>query len=279
MLNTNGIESYRVPLYVNYKPALPVPERLVFIGIGIDHFADTKYNLSWSVKDIRDLAGKLRAKYTTGIAIDTLFNEKVTRENVLALKRRLNTLSENDKVIIAYAGHGLFNKDGDYFLSTYLTNFRKPEEKGLPYSDLENLLDGIRPRKKLMLIDACNSGEVDKEFIKAMRKKGNTAMDNGAELLNQQKSFELMQELFANVGRSTGATVLTASAGTQFALETNELKNGVFTYCILEAMEQHKTMKVSELKQIVRKRVFEITKGMQQPAFRNETGMSDWNIW
>ena len=66
-------------------------------------------------------------------------------------------------MIISYSGHGLLSKDYDYFLSTYSINFKNPAENGLPYDELENLLDSIPARKKLMLIDACHSGEVDKE--------------------------------------------------------------------------------------------------------------------
>ena len=48
--------------------------------------------------------------------------------------------------------------------------------------------------------------------------------------LGLKNSFELMQSLFVNVGKSTGATIISAAAGTQFALERNDLKNEVFTY-------------------------------------------------
>lgn len=59
----------------------------------------------------------------------------------------------------------------------------------------------------------------------------------------------------------------------------NDLKNSVFTYSILEAMQQHDTLKVSELKSIVSKRVEELTNGLQKPTSRNETISVDWNIW
>ncbi|HEX2684015.1 MAG TPA: caspase family protein, partial [Ferruginibacter sp.] len=203
------------------------------------------------------------------------------------LKQRLQQTTVNDKVIISYSGHGLLSKDFDYYLSTYAVNFDKPEVDGLPYDELENLLDSIPARKKLMLIDACHSGEVDKEDLVAMNTTGQQLI-KGLKPVSYKKdgqlglknSFELMQSLFVNVGKSTGATIISAAAGTQFALEgINNLPNGVFTYCILEAMKKDTKLKISELKKIVGERVVEITKGLQQPTSRNETIAVDWEIW
>ncbi|MDZ4796474.1 MAG: WD40 repeat domain-containing protein, partial [Bacteroidota bacterium] len=59
--NVNGTESYRMPLIVNYTPAIKQKETTRFIGI--DQFADKEYNLQYSSKDIRDLAKKLKEKY------------------------------------------------------------------------------------------------------------------------------------------------------------------------------------------------------------------------
>ena len=94
-----------------------------------------------------------------------------------------------------------------------------------------------------------------------------------------KNSFELMQNLFVNVGKSTGATIISAAAGNQFALERGDLKNGVFTFSILEAMKQHPTMKISDLKRVVGERVEQLTKGMQKPTSRNETIAVDWSMW
>ena len=140
-----------------------------------------------------------------------------------------------------------------------------------------------------MLIDACHSGEVDKEEgIAIQRMADSLGLTKGiiiddsttqTQQLGLKNSFELMQSLFVNVGKSTGATIISAAAGNQFALERGDLKNGVFTYSILEAMEKNQTMKISELKKIVGERVEQLTNEMQKPTSRNETIAVDWKVW
>ncbi|HPG12418.1 MAG TPA: caspase family protein, partial [Chitinophagaceae bacterium] len=284
--NVNGTESYRLPLNVNYTPKVSEKETLYFIGIGMDKFADKKYDLRYSGKDIRDLSAALRLKYGENLIIDTLFNENVTISSVKALKQKLMKTSINDKVIVSYSGHGMLSKEFDYYLSTYNVNFDNPEENGLPYDELENLLDSIPARKKLMLIDACHSGEVDKEDLVRLNASSDSLIKGLKPVaykkdgrLGLKNSFELMQSLFVNVGRSTGATIISAASGTQFALERNELKNGVFTYSILEVMRDNNSINVSELRKIVGERVEQLTKGLQKPTSRNENISVDWRVW
>ncbi len=290
--NVNGTESYRMPLYMKYTAVNPVKETVHFLGIGINQFKDSKHNLQWCVKDIRDLALKLKEKYGSSIIIDTLFDQNVTLSNVQALKQKMLQTNINDKVIIAYSGHGLLSKQYDYYLSSFDVNFSKPEENGIAYEEIENLLDGIPARKKLLLLDACHSGEVDKDEMlviqTAKTKAGNKGliMNRGSEeettetkTVGLQNSFELMQSLFVNVGKGTGTTIISAAGGVQFAQERNELRNGVFTYSLLEALNANKTMRVSELKKYVGLRVEQLTDGMQKPTTRNELKDFDWSVW
>lgn len=289
--DNSGNESVREQLQVIYHSAFPLLKKNHFIGIGINQFSNTDYNLSWSVKDIRDLALKLKSKYPN-IIIDTLFDNNVTKENILALKQKLLQLSEDDKVIVSYSGHGVLSKDFDYFLSTYNIDFSKPEQNGLAYDDLENLLDSIKPRKKLLLIDACHSGEVDKEELSKIETSKSQLKNNGVvankstikivkkdKQLGMLNSFELMQNLFVNVSKGTGATIISAAGGTQYAQERGDLKNGVFTFSIIDAFNNHKTLKVSELKKIVGEKVIQLTNGLQKPTSRNETNNYDWIVW
>ena len=290
ILNVNGTESYRMPLYVKYTPQIQEKKKVYFMGFGVEKFSNPTYNLLYSVKDVRQLAKKMRERYGDTLEIDTLFNEKVTEKSIAALKQKLFKTNVNDKVIVAYSGHGLLSKEYDYYLGTSNVDFEHPENGGLPYEALENLLDSIPARQKLMLIDACHSGEVDKDEKLQMaaeakglglKSKGVTVenTDSSKATVGLQNSFELMQNLFVNVGKGTGATIISASAGTQFALENGDLENGVFTYSILEAMNSNSSLTVSQLKAIVGKRVVELTNGMQKPTSRNETINSDWRVW
>lgn len=295
--NSNGIESYRKPFFTTYKPTVPAATKIYFIGIGINHFADSSNNLRWCVQDIRDLTATLRSRYGTALVIlDTLYDKNVTLENIKSLKQKLLQTGINDKVIISYSGHGLFSKDYDYFLSSYQTNFNKPEEGSIPYEEIENLVNDIPARKKLLLLDACNSGEVDKEELKKIQVAAPALVTNhistgttgrggiisfqgdNSNKVGLQNSFELMQSLFVNVGKGTGAVIISASGGVQFAQERSELGHGVFTYSVIEALKQNPIIKVSAFRFYVDKRVTELSNGLQKPTTRSEQLAEDWDL-
>ncbi len=287
--NENGVESMKIPLYVQHASKTTTIPAVHFIGIGINRFKNPEYNLNWSVKDIRDLALKLKQKYP-GVIIDTLFDEEVTRQNILALKKKLVELGEDDKVIVSYSGHGVLSKDFDYFLSTHAINFDDPAKNGLGYDELESLLDNIKPRQKLMLIDACHSGEVDKEELQKIESSKKELNENGVSTrstikvvpkknIGMSNSVELMQNLFVNVSKGTGATIISAAGGMQYALERGDLRNGVFTYSIIDAFNNNATLTVSALKKMVSDKVVQLTNGLQKPTSRNETNHYDWVVW
>ncbi len=295
--NINGIESYRKPLLVKYVPEKAEDAKVYFIGVGINEFADSNYNLKWCVQDIRDMIRSMRLKYGDKLVIiDTLFNEKATRTNIRNLKRKLFYTGVNDKVIFSYSGHGLLSKDYDYYISSYTVNFSNPEEGGIPYDEIENMLDSIPARKKILFLDACNSGEVDKEEMNKIQSasaglaKNSTTVNTSSRgvvvtststeaRVGLQNSFDLMQSLFVNVGKGTGTVIIAASGGVQFAQERSELGHGVFTYSVIEAMKKFPEIKISNLKKYIGNRVLELTNGLQKPTTRNETIAVDWNVW
>lgn len=292
VVDAEGIPSSTETINIVAEYQTPEP-KTYFVGIGIDKFKEAANNLSYSVKDIRDFAIALKNKLGEALIIDTLFNQNVTVSNVLALREKLLQTGVNDRVIVSYSGHGLLNKNFDYYLSTYNINFRKPEDGGLPYASFERLLDSLPARKKLLLIDACHSGEVDREELDRMQvafadttqslkngsKSGIELLFDEEQTVGLKNSFELMQEVFVDVGRGTGTTVISAAAGTQVAYEKGELKNGVFTYCVLQMLNEQPNCTVQELKTHVSTEVERLTNGLQKPTSRNETAGFDWQVW
>jgi len=100
-----------------------------------------------------------------------------------------------------------------------------------------------------------------------------------------QTSFEMMQELFANLNNGNGAAVLSAAGGREYALESDQWKNGVFTYSILNALRNpatdedgDKKITVKELKKVVFEAVTRLTGGRQKPTSRVEL-LDDWVLW
>jgi hypothetical protein len=294
-MNELGLENFKYPTYLNYTPSEPIVAKTYYIGIGVNEFKEAGNNLNYCVKDVRDLAKAFLAENTK---IDTLLftDEQVTRENILALKEYLKKTSVNDKVIISCSSHGLLDDSLNFYLAMHDVDFNKPQARGLKYEELESLLDGIPARQKLLLLDACNSGENDKtEVLKKELKQNEKSMDSTQILASRgviikleeenKSNFKKMSELFVNVRNNTGSVIISAAGGQESALEAIQvdgktIENGAFTYSILECLKQNegKELKVNTLKQYAEKRVEEITNGKQKPTSRQETMEVDWRV-
>lgn len=292
-LNQAGVESIPMEAEVNFIDS--GASKVYFIGIAVAHYQDSNFNLKYTVKDIRDMAKALKKKYPN-IIIDTLLNERATRDNILKLKQRLASTMVNDMVVMAISGHGLLSKNLDFYYATYDVNFHDPALKGIKYEDLEGLYDCIAARKKLLLLDACHSGEVDRdgnmvvkdvlpEGVKETRTKGSQLLES-ADNISLSSSFELMQQIFANLSKGNGSVVISAAGGQEYALESDQWANGVFTYCVLQALVNNKAdanndqkTSISELKKYVSAEVQKLTGGRQKPTNRRENLLFDWQVW
>jgi uncharacterized caspase-like protein len=95
-----------------------------------------------------------------------------------------------------------------------------------------------------------------------------------------------MQELFTNVTKGSGAVIISAAAGSGYALEYRELEHGVFTYCILEGLKDYaadlnsdKEISVTELNDYISINVGRYTGGKQKPTSRCENPENNFRIW
>jgi hypothetical protein len=299
-LNEKGVESLVQTIDIDYTPVKLLKPTLYVAVISVSAYKNTSMNLKYAAKDGRDLAAMFgRTDWFASVVIDSLLNRKATKENIAALHEKFMNTAVDDQVILFVSGHGLLDDNLDFYFGTHDVDFKDPAKRGMRYEDLENLLDGIPARRKLLLMDACHSGEVDKSKIQI----GEVALTNNTKgtiktysytadieeehyQVGIKTSFELMQELFANVSKGSGAVVISAAAGNSYALESDEWRNGVFTFALLSGLRskladlnKNGAITVTELKDYVSKEVERLTKGAQKPTSRRENLEFDFRIW
>ena len=294
-LNEKGISSARESFEIYYNDTTSVKSNLYFIGIGAGRYKDSSRNLKYPSKDISDVASlfKNKSRLYNNVDITILSDEMVNADNIKNLRKKLDLTNTRDEVIIYWSGHGLLSKDLDYYLAGYNTDFIHPENGSIAYEDIENLFDSIPARKRLLFIDACHSGEIDKDEVKLVQKDTVTAKNTsgnakGIIITKRQKSVtsSLLNELFSDIRRSTGANVISAAGGSEFALEGDKWGNGVFTYVLINGLSEKKAdynkdgeITISELQAYLQAKVPELTNGRQTPTSRTENLVNDWRLW
>ena len=296
--NQNGVESD--PINLEITNTNPVQEsKTYFIGIGVSKYQDSTMNLTYADKDVHALTKVFKDMYGENLVIDTLTNSSATISNIAALKFRLRNTTVNDRVILSFSGHGLVDENFDFYFSPYEMDFSKAALSGFSYDQMQDLLTDIPARKKLMLIDACHSGELDneEEYRSAIVENSNVSSSipkgvkgsiaiGDKESGNLQNSFDLMKSLFYDLDRGNGSYVISAAGGLEYAFEDKTWNNGVFTYSIIQGLKELSSKRngndgvitVSELKNYVENKVQALTEGHQKPTSRAENIEWDWQL-
>jgi len=287
----------------------PVKGNMFVLCFSVSQYRDSSMNLSYAVKDGRDFSTALARLKSSKIGsfekvlIDTFFNQDVTLSAFKNVIDKYRVLSPEDGLIIYLSGHGLLGENGEFYFSTHDIDFNNPEDKGIAFEVIDELLVACPAMKKLLLMDACHSGQVDQEAGEEEATSSNAPSDELSEVLminrfskggkaksrkkgDLKNSFALMEELFTNLNNGSGAHVISAAAGDSYAYESPEWKNGVFTYVLLNGITEMKAdlnrdgiVSVSELRTYVKTEVPRETNGKQKPTTREGNIKFDWNLW
>jgi len=294
--DSRGLESLRQSFLITYNPISPISRTLHLVVLAVSDYDGKEHDLKYAVKDGRDMVESFNENHKNfdAIEIDSLFDQNVTIENLSDIKSKLKNSKVDDAVLVFVAGHGLLDTAYNFYYATPQCNFKQPHKGGISYTTIEGLLDYIPARKKLLLMDACHSGQVDKSLSKNQQ-LGNSAIKEGsrgvivnddASSISFSNSFELMGELFLNLERGSGTQVISAATGDGSALERDDWNNGAFTYTILNGLRGMKCdtneddkISITELRNYVIPEVERLTNGLQKPTIRQENIEFDWTIW
>ncbi|HZP06988.1 MAG TPA: hypothetical protein VFB43_18965 [Terracidiphilus sp.] len=286
--NVQGVEALRAHWSAIYRPESNAAKGdLYYIGFGVSRYGNPALNLHFAHKDVLDLGAALErysGSYRHVIA-KSYIDDAVTRENVLKAGELLKNAGVDDTVVILVSGHGSYDlsKEATYYFATYNIDLKNLAGTAVSFEDIESLLRDIAPRRKLLLLDTCESGEMDGatrlELLAKMQSAGLAARTSPAfqqAHANQPKRvflYERDRYIYNDLARRTGSIIFSASHAGEFSLESPKLQNGVFTHEILEALGSQQAdlnhdgrISIDELEAFVSLKVALMTGGLQRPT-------------
>ncbi len=220
----------------------PKPEQLALYGliVGIDGYRDGDLALRWAAADAQAVARTLDAQGRELFATRELqvlddppgaAAPKATKAGIRAAFAEIAQKARPVDVFVLYlSGHGTV-EDGSYYFLPQDLAFTSPQalaDGSLSARELQDLINGVKAQKKVVLIDSCNSGA----FMEGQQ----LALDFGG---RAWRSGIEMKTAMARLIKATGVAVISASTGLQRAREgygPGEQKHGVFTFALLRGL-------------------------------------------
>jgi uncharacterized protein YecT (DUF1311 family)/uncharacterized caspase-like protein len=316
VLNSAGAESLYANAEVTCTAERPKP-KLYAVALGVSQYDRPEWCLKYAAKDATDLINKIKEKAGSSyseVKSLLLTDKDVTKESAAKIKEFLSGATIDDTVLIFMAGHGILDDKYDYYFGTTDIDPAKPSERGMPYEAIDNILAEVPSLKKALLMDTCHAGELDDDEKKelaasdgstttaaipaastnssplagkvAMRSIGTRGMSVKAVQGAKGKSdwYEKLQDMFVDLRRGSGATVISSSQGAEYAFESSEQSNGLFTYALMEALDgkaapnKDGQITISTVGDYVKKRVQGLTKGRQNPNLRGVNLEEDFTL-
>jgi hypothetical protein len=308
VLNSAGAESLYANAEITCAAQHPKPT-LYAIAMGVSEYANPDWNLKYAAKDAKDVAERIRVRSgaSYGDLKELLLTDReVTKESLTKIREFLSKATVDDTVLMFVAGHGLLDEKYDYYFGTSDIDFSNPSGKGIAFEEFDDLLAELPCLKKSLLIDTCHAGELDEDEKKALAAAQTAPASTGSSqqvamhqvgtrgmtikpiegARGKSEWYDRLQGLFVDLRRGSGSTILSSSAGAEYALESSEQKNGLFTYAVLEALDGKQgsdankdgSVTMSELADYVKTRVAALTNNKQTPNVRRVNLEADFAL-
>ncbi len=154
--------------------------------IGNNDYRNGLQVLKTAAGDARAVAQALRSDY--GFKVTLLTN--ATRAQILAALTKLRqTLTENDNLLIYYAGHGSYDQAGDQGYWLPVDARAQDPTNWISNADITTMLKAIQARHVMVVADSCYSGSLtrdanadirDASYLgRIVQKKARTVMTSG----------------------------------------------------------------------------------------------------
>ncbi|MEA2235361.1 MAG: hypothetical protein QOC81_85 [Thermoanaerobaculia bacterium] len=201
------------------------------LAIGVNTYANREFDLKYAVPDAEDFGAEWRAQQAKlqlfeSTELVTLADAAATKQNILrALADISSKVKPEDALVIYFAGHGTAQANRFYLIPHdlgYAGGRDSMDEAGLTTllahsisdAELQSALEGVDAAQLLMVIDACNSGQV----LESEEKRRGPMNSKGLAQLAYEK----------------GMYILTAAQSYQAAQEAAKFGHGFLTFALVE---------------------------------------------
>lgn len=186
--------------------------------IAVDNYEGEIWSkLSGSVNDAKAVEQLLKNQYDF-LEIETLYNERATRKNIIdRIDKLTDKLTEVDNLIIFYSGHSTSINDKSYWVPQNAQS--KDRFDLLATTDIESALARAKSKHILLLVDALFNNE-------AIKKSSFTLKNDGSD-----NYYNMVDELVSRHFITSGGEEPTFRAG-----ETNS----IFTKYLLKILRSNK---------------------------------------
>ena len=296
----NSIASRGAVIKVDKTKEIITPPNLYAVMIGVSDYKGNELDLKYAAKDATDISGAVsniakKLLNTDGKDHVFMYNLTTNKERYqLPEKKAIQTLlgeigkkaTANDVLLIFFAGHGVMAGEADkkqfYFLTadaSTLSSTDAVKEVGISTSELTDWINpqNIKAQKRILIFDACNSGQAIKDFVKLGNDNQNFVAARNDDKSQQVKAIDKLNE-------KSGLFILSASASDQSAYEMGRYSQGLLTYSLLKAiklqpdiLDDGKYLDISRWFNAAEKTVAEISKesgARQEPQIVTNTNFN-----
>ncbi|MBC7875300.1 MAG: caspase family protein, partial [Ferruginibacter sp.] len=248
----NTISSRVVRITADEPNGVAATPNLYAVMVGISDYKGDELDLKYAAKDAIDISNavKVAAKKllnTDGKEHVFIYNLTTTANHYQlpeknSIKKLLGEIgtkaTANDILLIFFAGHGKMEGAKKQFY--FLTADASPSAAALAIADVgistTELTEWIKPaivkaQKRVLIFDACNSGQAIRDFVKIGTTDQNYMSARGDEQGQQAKAIDKLNE-------QSGFFILSASASDQKAYELGRYSQGLLTYSLLKVLKQ-----------------------------------------
>ncbi len=261
---------------------------LYVVAVGVSDYDDDELDLQFATKDATDISDCVKQCCLAHTAT-LLLTDKEVKSTTLAqqISDFLATAKEDDRVILYIAGHGMLDERLEYHFAPSDFNADDISGTGVSMQTFADCLQKCPARHRLLLLDTCHSsslGERDMDKlaannaelppgVRAVQHRG-MKVKKSASKLTENQSKRYIEDMFAADPAYRGINVIAASAGSEFAFESEEWNNGVFSASVMQTLksptpadtDENELLDAAELYKSVQGRVLDLTRGGQRPA-------------